>query len=456
MEFFTRSFKRTRKYTRYHQDHKLVKEVLEFFKLHPKRDYILRDVAAKTGIDENVLCKWRSAFEKDNSYVPGGKKGYHRRRFTNVQERAIADFLRIQYVRTGTIVRRKHLRVIFFDLWKSFDQENRANVKHNFFSYHFITNFCKRNGFSFRQMRKKKRTDIDEDDVDRYAHEYAEIFANFPWNRILNMDETSWQYVFYRGQTLAEKGSEEVDAQLPDDYRLTFTAIATITADGGKLPPVFLATGKTNACHKQFDGMTSDPTSYEIFHSPGGNTDDETMIFYLKKVNSWMKGQPCALILDKYASHVSESTLAAAEELKIRLVFIPTSATDMFQPLDIRIFGALKAMASSKFDDHVFKYNRGFSKAEAADLFIKCWEKLSHNLIVSAWTYCEEDESDESSDDSNQSDSDFKEYDSDYYSDRSADDEEDIEKIPETELRLLKRENKTPRLTPPRPRPMLN
>lgn len=168
-----------------------------------------------------------------------------------------------------------------------------------------------------------------------------------------------------------------------------------------------------------------------------------------------MKGQPCALILDKYVSHVSESTLAAAEELKIRLVFIPTSATDMFQPLDIRIFGALKAMASSKFDDHVFKYNRGFSKAEAADLFITCWEKLSHNLIVSAWTYCEEDESDESSDDSHQSDSDFKDYDSDYYSDRSAE-EEDFEKIPETELRLLKREIKTPRLTPHRPRPMLN
>ena len=133
-------------------------------------------------------------------------------------------------------------------------------------------------------MRKKKRTDIDKDDVDRYAHEYAEIFANFPWNRILNMDETSLQYIFYRDKTLAEKGSEEVNAQLPDDYRLTFTAIATITADGGKSPPVFLATGKTNACHKQFDGMTSDPTSYEIFHSPGGKTDDETMIFYLKKL----------------------------------------------------------------------------------------------------------------------------------------------------------------------------
>ena len=56
-----------------------------------------------------------------------------------------------------------------------------------------------------------------------------------------------------------------------------------------------------------------------------------------------MKRQPCALIIVKYASHVYESTLSAADELKIRLLFIPTSATDMLQPLDIRIFGSLKA-----------------------------------------------------------------------------------------------------------------
>lgn len=451
MDFFTRSFKRTRKYTKYYQDHKLVKEVLAFFALHPQRDYILRDVAVKTGIDEKVLSKWRKAYEADNSFVPGDKLGYHRRRFTRVQERAIADFLRIQYIKTGRIVRRKHLRTIFFELWKSYDPENRSNVSHNFFSYHFINNFCKRNGLSFRRMRTKKRTIIDEAEVEQYAREYAEIFANIPWNRILNMDETAWQYVFCRGQALAEKGAEEVQAQLPDDFRLTFTVIATISADGGKFPPLFLASGKTNICHRQFDGMESDVHEYELFHSQGGNTDDEVMIFYLETVHKWMKKQPCALILDQYPSHVSQSTKEKAAELKIRLVYIPTSATQLFQPLDLRVFGTLKSMASSEFDDHVFKHDKGFMKPEAADLYIRCWKKLTHEFIVSAWTFGEED-SDEDDDDSN-TDSDFKDYDSDYNSYEEFDDDDDSDV--ELEMRLMKKGTKSPILTPPRPRPKI-
>ena len=63
-------------------------------------------------------------------------------------------------------------------------------------------------------------------------------------------------------KVLAECRTEEVAAQLPNDYRQSFTAISTISADGSKFPPVFLAKGKTNQCHKQFDGMKSTPSSY--------------------------------------------------------------------------------------------------------------------------------------------------------------------------------------------------
>ena len=220
------------------------------------------------------------------------------------------------------------------------------------------------------------------------------------------------RFVYVRGQTLAERGTDEVDAQLPDDFRKSFTAIATITAAGGKLPPIFLAQGKTNACHKQFEGMLSADTDYEIFHSSCGNTTEEVMIFYLEKVHAWMNGMPCALIMDRYSSHICESTLKKAEELGITLVFIPTSATDKYQTLDLRVFGTMKLMASKEFDDFVFKNNRGYSKPEAADLFIRIWKKLSHEFVVSTWTFNEED-SDEAS--PHTSDTDFQISDSEYY-----------------------------------------
>ena len=276
---FSHSYKETRKYRKYHQDHQLVDEVLCFFNEHNEKEYSLIELGKKTNIDPKVLSKWRIALKKDPSYRPGGKFGYHRRRFTQVQEIAIADLLRIQYVLPGIIIRRKHLRELFFDLWKSFDLEARGKVAKKFFSNTFVHNFCKRNDFSFRQMRKKKRSVVDAEEVEKYGREFVEAFTSVPWNRILNMDETAWNFVFVRGKVLSIKGKEEVDAQLPDDYRKSFTAIATISADGSKLPPLFLAKGSTKNCEKQFDGMKSDPNDYFLFHSQGGNTDNDAMIF---------------------------------------------------------------------------------------------------------------------------------------------------------------------------------
>ena len=298
-------------------------------------------------------------------------------------------------------------------------------------------------------MRKKKRSEIDEEEVQKYGREFVEAFTSVPWNRILNMDETAWNFVFVRGEVLAVKGKEEVDAQLPDDYRKSFTAIATISADGSKLPPLFLAKGSSNKCEKQFDGMKSSPDDYFIFHSQGGNTDNEAMLFYLRLVNKWMKNQNCVLILDRYSSHMSEPVLEEAEKLKIKLIFIPTSATDKFQPLDLRVFGALKSSASSFFNDHVYKTGKSYTQAEAADLFVSCWKKLGRNVIASAWNFDSNSDDSDSDDSESTSDNDFVEYDSDYDSEEEAIEAEEID---QEDIRLTKKEAKEPALTPPRPR----
>ncbi|KAH0805810.1 Mobile element protein [Histomonas meleagridis] len=116
-------------------------------------------------------------------------------------------------------------------------------------------------------MRKKKRSDLNEDEVAHFAKQYMKALLNTPPEYILNMDETPWNYVFRRGFVLAERGKEEVDAKLPDDYRKTFTVIATISRSGNKYPPLFLAKGTTNQCHKQFSQMVSSASKYELWHA---------------------------------------------------------------------------------------------------------------------------------------------------------------------------------------------
>ena len=150
--------------------------------------------------------------------------------------------------------------------------------------------------------------------------------------------------------------------------------------------------------------MTSNPSKYVIYHSQNGYTDNDVMHFYLHQLQLWTNSRPCVLILDRYTSHTSESTKNIAKNLGIRLVYIPTSATDLYQPLDKRIFGVMKSSAGSNFNKFVFTENRAYTKSEAADLFINTWNRLSSHVILSAW---DEDEQNENQSDSSSSSSDF-------------------------------------------------
>ena len=380
-----------RKYTKYQPE--VVEEVFQKF---GETGWTLMEISQESNVPYPTIQKWFYEYRKDSTYRPGQKIGQHRRYFTKEEEESIASYLRDNYIKPGKAVKRKHLRLILFNAWQQQDIDNRsgATLTKQMFSHQFIKKFCKRNNLSFRMIRGKKRSAIDQKEVEEFTNKRKQIFQKYPKNRIGNMDETSWHFVYARGRVLAERGTEEVDAQLPEDKRACFTVIATILADGTKCNPVFLAKGKTIRSHQQFQEMNSPPDTYELWHSTGKNTDDATMSFYLEKYSEWMSGEPCALFLDRYTSHESESTKAKAEELKIELVFIPKSATDLYQPLDKTVFGVLKSSAAAQYDEKIFEEDTAFNKSEAADLFLELWNDLKTTTVLSGWrkTGCEEDE----------------------------------------------------------------
>ena len=118
------------------------------------------------------------------------------------------------------------------------DLEKRDHLsKEKMFSRNFVKDFCQRNKLSFRKILKKKRSDIDDNVVNEFFT-IADVFASYPCDSILNMDEKPWIFVFLRGEVLAEKGREELKAKLHDDYRKQFTVVVTICANGNKCPPL--------------------------------------------------------------------------------------------------------------------------------------------------------------------------------------------------------------------------
>jgi hypothetical protein len=85
---------------------------------------------------------------------------------------------------------------------------------------------------------------------------------------------------------------------------------------------------------------------------------------------------------------------------------VPRDGTGRYQPLDRRIFGALKSKGKAKwrrdFNDH---YGAGCTKAMRAQLLLESWNDLSESVVTAGWDDGEpagdddDDESDDSDDD---------------------------------------------------------
>jgi hypothetical protein len=57
-----------------------------------------------------------------------------------------------------------------------------------------------------------------------------------------------------------------------------------------------------------------------------------------------------ALVMNQHPAYLAPLYLAKAQELDIRLIFVPRSGTTIYQPLDRRVHGAMKSKARGKFD----------------------------------------------------------------------------------------------------------
>jgi hypothetical protein len=147
------------------------------------------------------------------------------------------------------------------------------------------------------------------------------------------------------------------------NQKTMITAIATITADPThpKLPLTLLAKGKTEKCEQQLGEHAF--KEYYTLHSESGWSNTSVMLNYLtilreyydstfaKKTNFTPGETQIDLIWDCFAAHRNQTVRDFAAELKINLHFVPAGATDQYQPLDVKVFGALKSKARKMWNE---------------------------------------------------------------------------------------------------------
>ena len=132
--------------------------------------------------------------------------------------------------------------------------------------------------------------------------------------------------------------------------------------------------------------------TYGTDHSKSDWVMADVMIRYLAFLRSYMNTNLSAswktihLLLDVYAAHQTDNVKKATKEHNIELHYIPAGCTADLQPLDIKVFSALKAKARGYWYTHYSLNPKATcTKLSAVRTLLTCWAELSEDVIRGSW-----------------------------------------------------------------------
>jgi hypothetical protein len=142
---------------------------------------------------------------------------------------------------------------------------------------------------------------------------------------------------------LFRKGAMKAERIMNTTKSSTSIMFAT-TAAGGQLPVYVVYKRERMQDNWVRNGLAE--ARYNV--SKSGWFDSDLIVLWIKSVvipytKILPNDIPRVLIGDNLPSHISHEALCLCLENNIRMTFLPSNATHLLQPLDVGIFGSLKA-----------------------------------------------------------------------------------------------------------------
>ena len=375
----------------------LIKNFVHKKKGCPDSQMSVEEIELWTGVSKRALYNYIHHLKRDRNFNP---KDHH-----TAINRAMSDKLELElvmeieetYIKPGYYFNNRVLKCLAIAMWNKSSAPDRLLPEFKA-SNKWCRNFRKRHNYVWRKARALKRPRLNGDSGHKMKSFILEMqLLSKSLNDIgqldllVNMDETSWRICYAGDMTWAKKGSKSVKINVNHDVKTTLTALASITANGQKLPLYILAKGKTHVAeNNQVAGIPG--FEYKTDRSKSGWTTTEVMIRYLKWLRSFMNqiysadDKTIHLVIDTYSVHKSDKIKAIAHEQNIRLHYVPIGFTDLYQPLDIKVFGALKAKARGYwYTNYALNPSEKYSKRSAVKTLLTCWDQLSEDVVKSAW-----------------------------------------------------------------------
>lgn len=257
----------------------------------------------------------------------------------------------------------------------------------------WVRGFLRRHELSIRRPHTRRRTAPNDDVVASFLQFVEVARMEIPEVLIANMDETAWRLSNGKLQTLAKRGSDEVTCFTQVDDRTCLTVICTITASGKKLAPWVIVKGKTERAEQRYK---DDPRinrlvrSRRLFivHSENGWSDAGVMRSYLEWFSEEMGNEWSLLLWDLHSSHRCDEVKTEAVNRHVNLAFIPAGQTSVWQPLDRKIFGMLKAKAQKKLNELcAVTHLESLTMADALVILLQAWNEIPAELVRKSWSH---------------------------------------------------------------------
>jgi DDE superfamily endonuclease len=199
---------------------------------------------------------------------------------------------------------------------------------------------------------------------------------------VINIDETAVRTIRPRSHALAKRGmgkhSRPVMRVTRSDREST-SLVCAVAADGTKLRPCVLSSRRTEAAlrrDRRWEAITC-----------GGWTNEAVYVEYLQRVIlPYTAGRPATIVHDSLTSHHTDAVLSFLRTHNLFPIDVPAGQTSTLQPLDVGVFGPVKASAARRWNEEKQRNReRVDTQLLSMSLHVEAFAQLSRGAVKRAW-----------------------------------------------------------------------
>jgi hypothetical protein len=336
----------------------------------------IRDAESEFGIPKSTICD-NAAGDHSNANIGQPNE------LNEVEESMLKEFVKLlaDWGFPFTSADLCHFVKAYLDKKGSVSRRFTDNLP----THRWVTTFLGRHkDLSLRKTNaiKRSRGAVSREEVYAFFDNFAKAAEDVPPENMFNYDETCFRDDIRLSKCLSRKGVKYVETVI-NTSKQTISVMFCGSAAGKMMPPMVVYKAKhMYDAWKRYGPKDAEYGSSESgwFNSP---TFEKWFFDVALPILRKLDGKKL-LLGDNLASHLSPSVIKACKNHNIQFVCLPANSTDKLQPLDVGVFGPLKAHWTSVLKDYKKKNPKvaGIDKSDFPALLKKVLDlaKPGNNL----------------------------------------------------------------------------